>query len=1203
MRSTSDSNVWTETSEEVMTILPKFPTINEREGKPQQVAVSPIPQTKAIPTAIISLQDMTNEALVQTFCKVEFVQHAHLGPNKFTQWKEMMEEINSRLNHKSKHNGYSLMVKPPPPRTNLAKDKKDTPFVGVLLQSGNAVIFMSQVFRYLPLYYPLDQTNAESKVNANKDEHKNEIGERQHKKQVCLQVLQLLHSLLQRGKGKDSGTQYYEMKRLVGHSGGIVVLFDLLQLYRNDKSCLSILHKCCYILWQLLNVADNMEIMFALATASNVKNRPKISNKKQPNKSAQRRGYDYDDENDSNNDNGNGNDNKNDNNNNNNNDNDNDNDNDSENGNGNEQGQRVNDATNYVYCLTGLLLQYYTQDKMLCELVLPLLLSMSQYNEQLNNVVLKNKGLTVCILVIQFLMQEETESKHDYNSNYATTAAANSLMMAIEVNTKKNTNIIGQAIMCLAQMTHYPSNIEYLEQLHVKSLKVGQSHPSKNSNQRGVVEVLVELCTHVGVVYLNDTKIIHRNSLLLSNLSTSPMLQQLLRKACDLVPLLTTSCIKHIPNQSMLQAKTNKDKETLAMTQEIHIALLTCMQNMWRQVPPKPRAKVNANALVETEPMKERMNEIGVFVKQKFHVTLYKLIKWYDRYQQCCHPNPVSIDTKSTRVIHLCLILLRVLCVNNFCITQLLESRILSVTITILQQYVVAMDALNKSEDQEGVLSLLNDLWYLFNDLFPYMDNDNIYALLKEYGLSLTYVQVKEYVSCLKIHPRLSLHEQKRRASLTIDPNNGLVPARPVSPPTMDQSPPNKNVDKKDNELNVEELLQQQIIHDRSNHGGEYYAFQLSRSKGTQLLGILSEYKKWDSKKISHVLTLLYQMTMYNQPSDFLLTVGIIPTLLTYIVSQTQPFHQDIVGQTIWILRILANTLLHHLWYCEEELQNCWKEYQQTKANILKFQKTQIRANTEFMQEWNQWQKNLVKNCLEFAIKVKMIDQPKIYSLVNGIFITLHGAKIVVRKPSNDEVHRNNANTTLETTVKSRGALAFYFFLRKKLNHKVGKIKVSDISYVYRPDVKKHIKISENENSDNGSDDDMLHHYPQSLLSDMSRNQTIQHRLFIIVLKSQLPYHNDNSSIGRISDQKSISSTSSSNCTIHSNTPLFVVTQTLEECVFWLDALSELTDPQRLKMKLNYQKKRKHRTENNIVNLNQYNPLATNRQQNKVSQV
>ncbi|ETO12160.1 hypothetical protein RFI_25216 [Reticulomyxa filosa] len=40
------------------------------------------------------------------------------------------------------------------------------------------------------------------------------------------------------------------------------------------------------------------------------------------------------------------------------------------------------------------------------------------------------------------------------------------------------------------------------------------------------------------------------------------------------------------------------------------------------------------------------------------------------------------------------------------------------------------------------VQMLLHKTWYLLNDLFPYMDNNNMYALLKDYGLVCSYGQI-----------------------------------------------------------------------------------------------------------------------------------------------------------------------------------------------------------------------------------------------------------------------------------------------------------------------------------------------------------------------------------------------------------------------------------------------------------------------------
>ncbi|ETO04252.1 hypothetical protein RFI_33145, partial [Reticulomyxa filosa] len=73
--------------------------------------------------------------------------------------------------------------------------------------------------------------------------------------------------------------------------------------------------------------------------------------------------------------------------------------------------------------------------------------------------------------------------------------------------------------------------------------------------------------------------------------------------------------------------------------------------------------------------------------------------------------------------------------------------------------------------------------------------------------------------------------------------------------------------------ISIDEYFEQQMFHDRSNHGGEYYAFQLDRPKGKELLCVLL---KRESNEISKVLTLLYQMTIYSQFCVFLLGIGLI---------------------------------------------------------------------------------------------------------------------------------------------------------------------------------------------------------------------------------------------------------------------------------------------------------------------------------------
>ncbi|ETO07571.1 hypothetical protein RFI_29821, partial [Reticulomyxa filosa] len=88
-----------------------------------------------------------------------------------------------------------------------------------------------------------------------------------------------------------------------------------------------------------------------------------------------------------------------------------------------------------------------------------------------------------------------------------------------------------------------------------------------------------------------------------------------------------------------------------------------------------------------------------------------------------------AIDTNSTnnierapQITKLCAAVLQILCINNYCITQLLG-----------ESYAVKKS--NHNPNGSEVQMLLDEIWHLLDDLFPHMDNDNMYALLKDYGL------------------------------------------------------------------------------------------------------------------------------------------------------------------------------------------------------------------------------------------------------------------------------------------------------------------------------------------------------------------------------------------------------------------------------------------------------------------------------------
>ncbi|ETO06871.1 hypothetical protein RFI_30520 [Reticulomyxa filosa] len=152
--------------------------------------------------------------------------------------------------------------------------------------------------------------------------------------------------------------------------------------------------------------------------------------------------------------------------------------------------------------------------------------------------------------------------------------------------------------------------------------------------------------------------------------------------------------------------------------------------------------------------------------------------------------------------------------------------------------------------------------------------------------------------------------------------------------------------------INIDEYLEQQTFHDRSNHGGEYYAFQLNRSKGKELLRVLLKH---ESNEVT--------------------------------------------------LRILANAWLQDLWYCFEEMDHFSSEYERMQTLIQNKQR-KILNNDELVQEWNQFQRYIANNCLEFAVKYKLTNYERIAVLVNSAFITLYGSRILVSKKTKNALSR-----------------------------------------------------------------------------------------------------------------------------------------------------------------------------------------------------
>ncbi|ETO12107.1 hypothetical protein RFI_25267 [Reticulomyxa filosa] len=66
----------------------------------------------------------------------------------------------------------------------------------------------------------------------------------------------------------------------------------------------------------------------------------------------------------------------------------------------------------------------------------------------------------------------------------------------------------------------------------------------------------------------------------------------------------------------------------------------------------------------------------------------------------------------------------------------------------------------NHNVNDSEVQMLLNEIWCLLNNLSPrHMNNDNMYVLLKNYGLICGYGQIIECITCLKINQRLGINQ------------------------------------------------------------------------------------------------------------------------------------------------------------------------------------------------------------------------------------------------------------------------------------------------------------------------------------------------------------------------------------------------------------------------------------------------------------
>ncbi|ETO12108.1 hypothetical protein RFI_25268 [Reticulomyxa filosa] len=85
---------------------------------------------------------------------------------------------------------------------------------------------------------------------------------------------------------------------------------------------------------------------------------------------------------------------------------------------------------------------------------------------------------------------------------------------------------------------------------------------------------------------------------------------------------------------------------------------------------------------------------------------------------------------------------------------------------------------------------------------------------------------------------------------------------------------------------------------------------------------------------------------------------------------------------------LLANAWLQNLWYCFEEMYHFPSEYEHMQ--ILITNKQRYIAN----------------NCMELAVKYKMIDYERIEVLANGAFIALYGSCMFDSKNTKNALSR-----------------------------------------------------------------------------------------------------------------------------------------------------------------------------------------------------
>ncbi|ETO06872.1 hypothetical protein RFI_30521 [Reticulomyxa filosa] len=168
------------------------------------------------------LKGVTNNPLIEFFTK--------LNVDNETQWLQLIEEMNRRyiVSNKNRNNSQLLSVQYQN-RQNAVSLKES------LVQSAHATIFIRSSFTSYHWIHSRDNHN---------------------------------HQPIVKEKPKyttQQPDQVEEMKRLLGNNCAIVALSEMLKMQStSEKQDNDITHKCCYMLWHLLSVDDNMEMLLSL---------------------------------------------------------------------------------------------------------------------------------------------------------------------------------------------------------------------------------------------------------------------------------------------------------------------------------------------------------------------------------------------------------------------------------------------------------------------------------------------------------------------------------------------------------------------------------------------------------------------------------------------------------------------------------------------------------------------------------------------------------------------------------------------------------------------------------------------------------------------------------------------------------------------------------------------------------------------------